>query len=207
MKSNTQIAVITGDIIHSQSRPAAEWMPLLTDALNSFGTTPDKWEIYRGDSFQLEISEAHNALKASLIIKSLIKQNQTLDVRLAIGVGEKEFNADRLTQSNGSAFVRSGELFDQLKKNTLAIRSADEQLDQTINLMLSLAQLTINHWTVASAEIMELALSQPDSNQADWAQKLGIRQSTVSDRLKRAGFDEIQRLETYFRDRMQKIQS
>lgn len=191
-------SIITGDIINSRKSKNYEWIEKLKEVLNQFGKEPKQWEIYRGDSFQLEIP-VKEALKAAIQIKATIKQNKELDVRLAIGIGEKEHQAKKITESNGSAFVFSGECFDQLKKTGLAIKTNHKEFDESMNLYLDLALLTMNSWTPNSAEIVKLSLENPNKTQKELAKKLNITQSNVSARIKRSGFDEIMRLENHYR--------
>lgn len=81
-------------------------MNLLKNTLNQYGSEPQTWEIYRGDSFQLSINP-EKALIAALHIKSMIKQTKIQDVRLAIGVGSEKHKSQKITESNGSAYVNS----------------------------------------------------------------------------------------------------
>src|SRR5687768_12105756 len=104
------ISVITGDIINSKRIKPSTWLKALKKDLNSWGDTPKQWEIYRGDSFQLEIKNAADALTAAIQLKTTIKSLKGVDVRMAIGIGEKNHNARNITESNGSAFIHSGEL-------------------------------------------------------------------------------------------------
>ncbi len=191
-------SIITGDIINSRKSKNYEWIEKLKEVLNQFGNEPKQWEIYRGDSFQLEVP-VKEALKAAIQIKATIKQNKELDVRLAIGIGEKEHQAKKITESNGSAFVFSGECFDQLKKTGLAIKTNHKEFDESMNLYLDLALLTMNSWTPNSAEIVKLSLENPNKTQKELAKKLDITQSNVSARIKRSGFDEIMHLENHYR--------
>jgi len=150
-------AVLTGDLINSRTSPPEEWMTVLKTVLNIFGKTPKDWELYRGDSFQLETTPK-KALFASLMIKARLKHQSNLDVRIAIGIGNKSYETDKITESNGTAFINSGQCFERLKKNTLAISTNLDDIDQTLNLLFQLAVITINNWTPAAAELIELAL-------------------------------------------------
>ena len=50
------IAIITADIINSRKIVNQEiWIAPLKKLLANYGSTPQKWEIYRGDYFQIEI--------------------------------------------------------------------------------------------------------------------------------------------------------
>lgn len=196
--------IITGDIINSRKKIPESWMVKLKETLSLFGETPKDWEIFRGDSFQLEILPK-DALKACILIKSAIKQFKTLDVRLAIGLGDKTYAAKTITESNGSAFVNSGECFEGLKKQTLALKSNFKEFDITINTMLDLANLTMNSWSVTSSTIINTTLNNPNLNQKELAQLLGKSQSNISEGLKRGGYDEISKLLHYYNTKVKNL--
>ncbi|MHA7944504.1 SatD family protein [Formosa sp. 3Alg 14/1] len=191
------IGIITGDIINSRTQDVSDWLTELKAILNRYGQAPKEWEIYRGDSFQLEISPK-DALKTAILIKAGIKQFKSIDVRLAIGIGEKTYNANSITESNGSAFIYSGECFEQLKKTNLAIKSDNPEFDTTINIMLELALLTMNTWTPTTASLLKLALTHPEYNQMQLAELTESTQGNVSQGLKRAGYDEILKMIQFF---------
>ena len=197
-------SIITGDIINSKKSSPKNWLEALKSILNSFGNSPKTWEIYRGDSFQLEVNPKQ-ALAACMLIKATIKQFENIDVRLAIGIGEKTYQSKNITESNGSAFVNSGECFESLKKTTLAIKSHNELFDTSINIMLDLAQLTINNWSSTSAILVKTTLENPDLNQNQLAKILERTQGNVSQGLKRAGFDEISKLLHYYKTQIQNL--
>lgn len=186
-------SVITGDIINSQKEKPAIWLKPLKHALSKWGDTPKQWEIYRGDSFQLEVKNPANALRIAIQIKSSVKAVKNMDVRMAIGIGEKKYNAKKVSESNGSAFVSSGEMLEQLKilDLNLAVKSPNPVFDKEINLYLKLALLVMDRWTSTAAETINVALNHPDKSQAALGKLLKIRQNTVSTRLKRARFEEI----------------
>lgn len=198
------IAIITGDIINSRQSEPEQWLNSLKTCLLYFGETPKTWEIFRGDSFQLEV-KPEDALFASFLIKSTIKQYKNIDVRLAIGLGEKNYDSDKITESNGSAFINSGECFESLKKNTLAIKSRFKNFDITLNLMLELAQLTMNNWTSISSLIIKTSLENPNMKQNELAELLKKSQSNISEGLKRGGFDEILKLLDYYKNQIQQL--
>ena len=197
-------SIITGDIINSKKSSPKNWLEALKSILNSFGNSPQAWEIYRGDSFQLEVSP-EQALQACIIIKATIKQFENIDVRLAIGIGEKTYQSENITESNGSAFVNSGACFENLKKTTLAIKSPFELFDTSINIMLELAQLTINNWSSTSAILVKTTLENPDLNQNQLAEILERTQGNISQGLKRAGFDEISKLLHHYKTQIQTL--
>ena len=194
-------SVITGDIINSQGiENPLEWLSSLKGILKKLGREPRDWEIFRGDSFQLEVQEIPKVLLIAIRIKATIKSNKNLDVRMAIGIGDKTYTAKKITEANGEAFIYSGKLFEKLKKRTLAIRSPWQDLDQQINLLLELALLTMDQWSPGSAEVVRMATEYPGATQKEIAKKLGITQGRVSERLKRAGYTEIMKMEQRFEE-------
>lgn len=192
--------VITGDIIGSTKISPENWLPTLKAALGYWGNEPTDWELYRGDSFQLRISNPMQAIAAAVYIKAAIKTVSELDVRLGIGLGEIDYTAKKITESNGTAFIHSGEVFEQLSKmnQEMAIKSPWHQFDQEMNLMLKLALIPMNQWTVSAAVAVWEVLKKPHLTQKELGAKLGITQHAVSARLSRAHMEVIQEWMAYF---------
>ncbi len=200
------ISIITGDIINSRKLPSSIWLDGLKRILDDHGLQPKNWEIFRGDAFQLEVSEPEEGLRIAIQIKAFLKTVK-LDARMSIGLGDKTYDANKISESNGTAFVRSGESFDQLKKqkNTLAINTGNKDFDNEINLMLRLAQTFMNNWLVQSAEFVLTAIENPTLSQEEIGVKLKINQAAVSRRRKRAQFDLVLELENHYREKIKSI--
>lgn len=199
-------SVITGDIIGSRQQKSKDWVEDLKKILSPFGETPSQWEVYRGDEFQIEIKTTEEALLSAILIKARLKALK-LDARMSIGFGDKTHNAERISESNGSAFIHSGELFETLKKQkvTLAIRTGDAIFDEKINLMLQLALTFMDNWLAQPAEFVAMAIENPTLSQEELGQKLGINQAAVSRRQKRAQFDLVLHLDRYFRTQIKQL--
>ncbi len=197
------IAILTGDIINSRKLAPKDWIADFKALLSTIGTTPRQWEIYRGDEFQVEIDQPEKSLLTALRIKAFLR-SRSLDARMAIGIGDKNHQGDRISESNGSAFVRSGEQFDQLKqqKVTLAINSGDEAFNVEINLMLRLALAIMDNWLAQSGAFALAAIENPGLSQEELGMRLGINQAAVSRRQKRAHYDLIMDLEKYVSNRI-----
>jgi len=65
-------AIIIGDLINSRQVEPSEWMPALKKALKKYGKEPKNWEIFRGDSFQLN-TKPEDALMAASRNKTMEK--------------------------------------------------------------------------------------------------------------------------------------
>jgi ribosome biogenesis GTPase len=87
----------------------------------------------RQDYFQIEIGDPREALKKAFEIKALIKKVEplderkkisTIDVRLSIGIGEKTYAGESISESNGQAFINAGDKFDLLNKKGVIFQDA-----------------------------------------------------------------------------------
>lgn len=208
------IAVITGDIISSRLLTNQDlWLVPLKEMLSKWGSRPIDWEINRGDSFQIEISNVEEALYKALEIKALIKSlnilensktKSPIDVRMAIGIGSKTYSGSSINESNGEAFIYSGEKFDSLKKENinLAIKSSWTDFDEDINLYLKLTSIFMDNWSISSAELVSLVLKYPEAKQDEIGDLLGIQQSGVSRRWDRANINYLLEVEALFRKKL-----
>lgn len=184
------VNVITGDIIGSRKAKSTNWIDGLKVLFSEFGITPNDWEIYRGDEFQLEIKDAEKTLLIAFQIKAYLKSIK-LDARMSIGIGDKTYASEKISESNGSAFVFSGEGFNRLKKEkiNLLVTSEHAAFNYEMNLILRLGLSFMDNWTSQSAEYVLVAIKNPKLSQEEIGQKLGINQAAVSRRRKRANFD------------------
>jgi hypothetical protein len=197
------IVILTGDIINSRKVPSKKWMDDLKTIFQSIGKSPNDWEIYRGDEFQLEIKTLEDALAVAFQIKAFFK-SINLDVRMSLGIGDKTYKARKITESNGSAFIRSGETFETLKKQklNLAINSGNAYFDEYLNLMLKLTLSFMDNWLQQSAEFVLVAIQNPTLSQEEIGVKLGINQAAVSRRQKRSNYDLLLQVDNYFRKKI-----
>ena len=202
------VCVITGDVINSKKNPPQVWLAPLKAELNRIGKTPKSWQIYRGDSFQLVINQPEAALMTALKLKAGLKSVKGINVRMAIGLGSRTYNAAKVTESNGSAFVHSGEKFEMLKheKQNLGIKSDWPQFDNEMNLYLKLALIAMNNWTVNAAEIVRVAMENPDKSQQKLGKLVGIKQSAISTRLRRAFYEEIMEVNEMYKAKLKLLQ-
>lgn len=209
------VSVITGDIIQSRKLIDQEkWLTPLKDLFATWGERPKYWDLERGDFFQVEIDNPENALKKALEIKGLIKKVapldnrkkiSTIDVRMAIGIGDKTYAAKTISESNGPAFIYSGEKFDLLKKEnvTLGVKTPWKVFDEEMNLYLMLAGIFMDKWSISSAELFQIVLNNPNITQEEIGKKLDIKQNSVSGRWNRANVNEILEVEKMFRKKIE----
>lgn len=192
------IALLTGDLVNSAQLRPQQWMPVLQRFLNKQGRSPATWEIFRGDAFQFKC-KPDVAFRKFLLLKSIIKQLPGLDVRVSIGIGTMEYQAPRISASNGTAFVRSGRTFDRMKeKQYLAFCTGEENTDRTLNLLARFASLIMDNWSVTAAETVQVLLEHTGWNQQQVAAKMKINQSAVSQNKNRAQLDLLLELDSFY---------
>jgi hypothetical protein len=202
-------SVITGDIIQSRTTSKPLWLPKLKKTLSLLGKSPRTWQVFRGDSFQVEIKDPAEAFLTAIRIKATIKTIRNLDVRMAIGVGVKKYVSNKITESDGEAFVNSGEKFETLKKakKNLAIKSPWPDFNREMNVCFTLACIPMDNWTANSAELVYILITRPNLTQKALARRLGVSQPSVSERQNRSHFEEIMQLEELYREKINKLTS
>lgn len=153
-------AVLTGDIVES-SKIDAQRLEFAKSLLRSLAAEfaqayPESMvgqpDVFRGDSWQIGLLRPGLALTAAVFIRSGFKMDE-LDTRIGIGWGGVDrIHTDRISESLGAAFTRSGQALDGLGKvRRLALISSDESnapfpgslLDAGVGLLDAL----VSRWT------------------------------------------------------------
>ena len=194
-------AVLTGDVIGSRKADPLRWLPALKDSLKNWGDEPRDWELYRGDSFTCAVP-AEAALRAATAIQAALVAHGGVLVRIGVGIGAITHRSDRVTESQGSAFDRSGTAFDGLRRAPIKLITGEPDRDAEWSVILGFASRVFEGWTESAAAAVEVALRHPDRSQGEWAELLGKSQSTVSEALKRASFDELSAMLHRFSDQI-----
>lgn len=199
-------SVVTGDIANSTSLNAnkrAELIDRIGTLIKSWVPKPEYAEIFRGDSFQLLFDDVAESLKRSIQIRCWLKSypegtdNESLDARLSIGIGEVAYFGRSVLDTDGEAFHLSGRAFDEMKasQNYLLVSTNDPKLNDQLNIILNLANIIISQWTRNQAEVIFLLLE--GKTQQEMADELKIAQSAVNNRIKLSRWKEIDKTMHY----------
>jgi hypothetical protein len=202
-------AVITGDIIQSSKLDAEtrQWlMRSLKAALAQWDEDFEmESELIRGDSFQCLVPDPAIALRVALLIRTYVRSlnptsaydiyhrqnpeishsrlltNWLFDVRIAIGIGEIDYEGDTLAESDGEAFQLSGRALDRLKdgRRNLAIVSNDDNKGELAS-MAPLLDAILSGTTALQCEVINLKLL--GHTEVEIARILEINQSAVNQR-------------------------
>jgi hypothetical protein len=201
------VAVLTGDVIDSSKLP-----PELRERLHQglqIGIDDagpgSKGEIFRGDSFQIVLDEPAGAMRAALRMRSHLRATtpnalgKPVDTRVAVGIGKVSFRAEKVIESDGEAFQLSGRGLDELlttRKRRLLIRTPDAGLNASLDVICAFLDEMINGYSARQAEAVGLLLD--GMKQTEIAQRIGIGQSSVNQRIQSAHWPAIEYALEYF---------
>lgn len=220
-------ATISGDIIAYTSLDNKDKdqidkaiSQLLKELKNRFDTYG---RVIKGDYIECYIPNPANALRVALLIKSFIKsisieysnlkdrrvsKFKTHGIRLAIGIGE----ISRLDKSagiiDGEAIYFSGRIIDECRatsnvkkiviKRTLFIKTKNEEINKSLEPILSLIDVIISKATAKHNKVLFLKLL--GKNEEEIAKELEIYQSTVNGHSKSIGWNAIENSLNFFEE-------
>lgn len=180
--------VITGDIVRSTAI-AAEWRNRLYDSLsdvinNHYGIGKDRFEIFRGDSFQIVVDDASQAIEVAVAVRLRLKAetpkgDMPWDSRVSIGLGDILFVGDTISTSDGEAFRNSGREFDSLGKRRLAVVTPWDEVNEELAVSTALIDDIISNITVKQANIVYNKIVSRLS-QKELASKLSISNQNLN---------------------------
>lgn len=192
-----RICVLTGDIVRSTRLEKHELESLMhslleaADSIRRWTSPPSpQLERFRGDGWQLALTEPRLALRAALVLRAALRMSDPgVDSRIGIGVGSAEL-ATSLATSSGAAFEYSGT---QLEKIRGPDRWAFQSEDATAPLFdLTKALFTAcegwsRRWTAKQAETVFHLLQPDEPEMAAVARQLEVRPQTIQKHFAKAG--------------------
>lgn len=163
--TNQDYAVLTGDLVGSRRLSESELKRLfngLKELWEQFGqahgsSVVGSLEIYRGDGWQAALSKPALAVDAAVFLRAAVKAQpfpQKTDTRIGIGIGEiRALLSNRLSESNGMAFQRSGEALESLSREDrfFGFQSAMEGRQAPESAVLFMMDLAIQRWSKPEA--------------------------------------------------------
>ena len=201
-------AVLTGDIVKSRDLSVFESDKLqdrlksvTADFENAFpGTVVGSLGITQGDGWQVALEIPGRALRLALFLRTVVKSDFGTDTRVSIGVGPVDLLKYNIVESTGLAFERSGHGLESMKnQKTRMVYKAHKspvRLESAELLLVSWLDSLVTPATEKQASLLRESLMK--LKQEDVAEKRGVVQSTVSEGLKAAGWNEIKRILRHF---------
>jgi DNA-binding NarL/FixJ family response regulator len=195
-------AVLTGDIVNSTKLSAAK-MNQLTHRLTHL-LQRDKFEFFRGDSFQAHLKMPQESLRMALLCRTaaislLMQEKKALtDIRISIGVGKVNTPVRKLMTAKGEAFILSGRKFDEISKSSvrLAITSGNALANEGLQVISDYLNAIFEKMTAKQAEVIFQLLK--GEIQQTIAKKLKKTKSTIHQRVIAGRWPEIEKLLTHY---------
>jgi len=162
------------------------------------------FELETGKNIEVKVYDALGRVVSTIAAKEYAAGAHTVNIETANL--ENGFYVLKI-ESNGTAFIHSGEKFDVLKKEnvTIGIKSPWKSFDDEMNLYLKLAGLFMDKWTVSSAELVQIIFNNPSITQEEIGKQLGIKQNSVSGRWNRANVNEILEINKMFQKKVKTL--
>lgn len=218
-------AAISGDIIAYTSLSDADKNNIEAAIKQLFKDLKDSFDVYgriiKGDYIECYIPKPKDALRITLAIKSCIKSvspdsneknNRRIDVyrthgiRLAIGIGEISRLYLNKGIIDGDAIYFSGRLISDTKatsnkeriviKNTLFIKTVNEEVDRAMEPLFALLDVLISKATAKQCSVLYLKLL--GNNEEEIAKTLSLAQSTVNKHSTNLGWNAIDKAVLFF---------
>ncbi|WP_321473101.1 hypothetical protein [uncultured Paludibaculum sp.] len=195
-------AVLTGDIIRSSRLSPAQLASVrssLTAAVAAVkrwkrGLVSGKLEFYRGDGWQLLLTDPALAMRAAVFLRASLLAQGLADTRVSIGVGEVRNTRSRRTSlSTGQAFVLSGHGLDEMAQHsrmTFEIPESAGPLSAWPRVVSHLCDALMGRWTRRQAELICAAVVPEEPGAETVAQSLHppISKQAVAKALKSANW-------------------
>jgi hypothetical protein len=191
-------AILTGDIVGSR-QAGPEGVAAVFDALAAaledaaaWTGGPARLTRFRGDGWQALVPDGPRALRCALFLRARLLTAETAETRIAIGLGGiSSAGTSDLSDADGAAFHASGAALDAMARGRRLVLAA-EGAPPLAPAVAELCDALARGWSLAQAEVVAPRLAPDAPSQAALAERLGIRQQSVADRLEAAGLPAIE---------------
>lgn len=194
------MSIITGDLVRSTGHPAervdAAMQSVATTAaaIATWQTPPrdTRFTRFRGDGWQICLSEPALSLRATLVIAAQLRASETgMGTRLSIAIGHADNLGTRdLSDAAGQVFQLSGKALDTMPR-LARISLTGKGIVQRDQIIARQMFERTSRWTPQQAEAMALYLHPDNPTLHQIAKKLGITPQAVNYRLGGGGATEL----------------
>ena len=212
-----RVAVLTGDIVRSSKLTSQSRSDLhsaiaeTSDSIKSqFGDAiPYAVDVFRGDSWQLLVSDAGLALRVALFFRAFLRsrfEDVRIDTRISIGVGGVDFLPESgVSTGDGEAFRRSGWAFEELGRSFRMTYSSEDASARYLDVIVRLVDHPATFWTSRQAYAVSQALlgHTQEVIAEQWVDR-PITQQAVAQHLARAGWHAVDTAVSFFEEDVRK---
>lgn len=189
--SSDLIAVLSGDLVKSTEMDATT-IDEVREVISAAVRQAMQWqapcivgpEFYRGDAWQLAVTQPHGFLRLATWIKAHLAASEwRARTRIAIGLGTVDaLNRNAVSRSLGEAFVLSGRLLESMGRAQDMDVALPSQLQDLAWLpaVVSSCDFIVSRWTRSQAEVAQLFLVPDAPSQLEAANVLNRHRQSVN---------------------------
>ena len=201
--SESIVGVLTGDIVKSQQIAVGNYDEMLYALESTLRMLVEKskvkFDIFRGDSFQVAFPNVEDVIEGALIIRLALKINTpSIHVRQSIGIGTVSSQRHNAKSSTGEAYVLSGNGLDQMKSQQLVVNSNSHAFQSRMSLMTKLVDALVGGLTLIQSEALLQFLIAQDKSHSEIASSLNKTRSNTTKLLIASHYQLISEYIEYF---------
>lgn len=197
-------AVLTGDIVGSSKLPKTQRQTLPAAIKRAARQTrkafpeviPLDIEVFRGDSWQLLVSDPVRSLRVALFLRACLRsgaqRGRGLDTRVSLGIGPIDFvPASKVSEGDGVAYRASGAGLEKLPSGRFLAFSTSDFDQPGRDTIIGLIDAIIQDWTGKQALAVAGALRgwTQEKTAAAWPET--ISQQAITKHLAAAHWDAV----------------
>ena len=207
------IAVETSDLVHSTKMSEENYsqaIGILKKQLAHNQTRFNaRFDIFRGDAFQVVYQAPEHALRAALMTRFKLMYSLSqgaVEVTQALSFGVQEKVDDAFSEAMGEVFINSGRLLETTKRRQiqLVFQHIDNKTlvsdNGAIGLIVNYLNMQLLGITQKQAQVLFHYLDDDFPEQQLIADKLNITRQNVAAHLKRGGADLLKQTIHFFED-------
>jgi hypothetical protein len=212
IKKSADYAIITGDVIASTRLSVPERRELNV-AMSKASTrlrrafrsaVPAPVHIFRGDSWQLLVTDPGQALRIALFYRAMLRAgsgSSRLDTRMVIAVGRIDFiPGERIAEGDGPAYRLSGRALESMhRRERMRLVYPTHPAEEELSLVVHLLDGLVSRWSDKQALAVTGALrgwQQETIAKKVWSEP--ISQQAVAQHLDRAAWSYVESALAYF---------
>ncbi|MFC4699451.1 hypothetical protein ACFO4O_04680 [Glaciecola siphonariae] len=197
------IAVETSDLVHSTKMSEQTYKQAMdalrtelqrhNDAFNA------RFDIFRGDAFQVAYSNPIYAFKASLLTRLRLMHcvsKHPIKLTQALVFGHQDKIEPAFSQSMGEVFVQSGRLLERTNRRDLSLSLPNNM--QAISLIQQYLNYYLSGLTQKQCEVLYYYIAEDFPEQHVIAEQLQMTRQNVAAHLKRGGADLLKQSILFF---------
>lgn len=207
------IAVETSDLVHSTKMSEQNYsqaIGILKKQLAHNQTRFNaRFDIFRGDAFQVVYPFPQHALRAALMTRFKLMYSLSqgaVEVTQALSFGVQEKVDDAFSEAMGEVFISSGRLLENTKRRQiqLTFKNIDDKTrvidSSAIGLIINYLNMQLSGLTQKQAQVLYHYLNDDFPEQQLIADKLNITRQNVAAHLKRGGAELLKQTIQFFED-------